>query len=474
MLKTNNLSLKFGSKEVFKNINISLDSLSGKKAALVGRNGCGKSTLFKIITQEVNPTGGSFDLANEVIGYLPQVINISDFNLVGEFLEDKLEESWMQYKIDTAMDDVGLNKEYLLKSIKNLSGGEKVRVALAGILLDEPTILLLDEPTNNLDSEGIAWLENFILSFGGSIIIVSHDRHLINETVNEIWEIDLDTQGIKVYGGNYDKFLEEKQRIYEKRMTEHNQEEREIKGIEEWLKGKEFHPKYRFSSVVMSKKEKLNKLKESKIEKPIGSLKIKMNNLGAEKRGLVLDVKVDSKSFDDKEIIKDLAFKIYKGERVLLEGPNGSGKTTLLRLITEEDSDFNGHVLLGDDVKIGYLKQFSSLNEKNSVLDEFEEKTGIINPKSRSILASYSFNSDQVIRKVSTLSFGQRKRLELAIILAKEPSLLILDEPTNHLDIYTREELESFIIAQRVPMIIVSHDRHFIEKIGANKNIRLN
>src|SRR5680860_201872 len=113
----------------------------------------------------------------------------------------------MQYKIDTAMDDVGLNKEYLLKSIKNLSGGEKVRVALAGILLDEPTILLLDEPTNNLDSEGIAWLENFILSFGGSIIIVSHDRHLINETVNEIWEIDLDTQGIKVYGGNYDKFL---------------------------------------------------------------------------------------------------------------------------------------------------------------------------------------------------------------------------------------------------------------------------
>ncbi len=473
MLITNNLSVKFNSKELFKNINISLDSSSRKKVALVGKNGCGKSTLLKVLNREINPSSGSLDIANEDVAYLPQDINFPDYNLVGEFLEIKLNEPWMDYKIDIVMSSVGLDEEYLLKNIENLSGGEKVKVALAGLLMDEPTILLLDEPTNNLDSEGVKWLENFILSFNGSIIVVSHDRYLINKIINEIWEIDPNTLDIIIYGGNYDKFLEEKNRIYKKRILEYNHEEREIKKIEKWLKANEFHPKYRFSGIAASQKGKLAKLKAKKIDKPIGSAKIKINNLGKEKRGLVLSVKIKSKKFNEKELIKNLAFKIHKGERALLSGANGSGKTTLLKIISGEDTDFAGEVIFGENIKIGYLEQFSSINPKKSILDEFEDKTGIINPKSRSILACYSFDSESVMRKVSTLSYGQLKRLELAIILAREPSLLILDEPTNHLDIYTREELENFIISQKIPMIIVSHDRYFIEKIGANKEIEL-
>ncbi|MCK5061736.1 ABC-F family ATP-binding cassette domain-containing protein [Candidatus Parcubacteria bacterium] len=473
MLITNNLSIKFNSKELLKDINISLDSSSRKKVALVGKNGCGKSTLLKVLNREIDPSSGNLDMANENIAYLPQDIDFPGYDLVGEFLESKLDELWMDYKVDMAMGDVGLDEEYLLKNIKNLSGGEKVKVALAGLLMDEPTILLLDEPTNNLDSKGVEWLEKFIFNFNGSIIVVSHDRYLINKIINEVWEIDPNTLSIIVYGGNYDKFLEEKNRIYEKRILEYNHEEREIKKIEKWLKAREFHPKYRFSSIVASQKGKLAKLKAKKTDKPIGSTKIKINNLGKEKRGLVLSVKIKSKNFSEKEVIKDLAFKIHKGERVLLKGANGSGKTTLLKIIFGEDTDFDGEVVFGEDVKIGYLKQFSSLNAKKSILDEFEDKTGIIEPKSRSILASYSFDSESVIRKVSILSYGQLKKFELAIILAREPNLLILDEPTNHLDIYTREEFEGFIISQKVPMIIVSHDRYFIEKIRADKEVKL-
>lgn len=473
MLKTKNLSLQLGGKELFKNINISLDSLSGKKVALVGRNGCGKSSLLKILNREIKPTSGNLDLANEIIGYLPQEIDFPDFDFVGEFLKSSLEEPWMEYKVDMVMDDVGLDREFLLKNIRNLSGGEKVKVALAGLLLGDPTILLLDEPTNNLDLEGAEWVEKFILNFNGSVVVVSHDRCLINKTINEIWEIDPDTLGITIYGGNYNKFLEEKNRIYKKRMMEYNHEEREVNKIERWLKGHELHPKYRFSSIVASQKERLAKLKTKKIDKPVGDPKIKMNNLGVKKGGLILNVEVNQKSFGSKEIIKGLFFKVYKGEKILLRGPNGSGKTTLLKIISGEDKNFDGKVVFGDNIKIGYLKQFSVLNGSKSIINEFEEKTGIIEPRSRSILASYLFGSDQVMRKISALSLGQLKRLELAIIIAQEPNLLILDEPTNHLDIYTREELESFIVSQKIPMIIVSHDRYFIEKIGVDKEVKL-
>ncbi len=473
MLKTNKLSLKYSSKEIFKEINISLDSSSKKKVALVGENGCGKSSLLKILNNEIKPSKGSLDIANEVIGYLPQEINFLDFDLVGELLESKIDEVWMDYKIDIALNEVGLDEECLIKELNKLSGGESVRVALAYLLLSEPSILLLDEPSNNLDIEGVDWLVDFISNFKGSVLFISHDRYLINKTVSEIWEIDPTSLNIEVYGGNYDNFLSARNKILEKRLLEYNKDNRDINSIEKWLKENEFHPKYRFSSFVMSQKAKLEKLRNNQIEKPVLNNKLKISNLSNKKRGLIFSLFINSKKFGEDEIIKDLELEIHKQERVLISGKNGSGKTTLLKIISGEDNDFSGELKFGEEIKIGYLKQFSSLNLNNSIIDEFEEKTGIIEPKSRSILASYSFKADKVINKVSTLSFGQLKRLELAIILAKEPNLLILDEPTNHLDIYTREELEGFILKQVIPMIIVSHDKYFINKLNIDKEICL-
>lgn len=473
MLITTKLGVEIGGDILFENINISLGSSSGKKVALVGRNGCGKTTLLRVLNREIEPDSGSVSAANENIGYLPQEIDFTGYELAGEFLESKISEKNEEYKIDIALGKIGLSEDYIYKLSETLSGGEKIKVALAGLLIDDPNILLLDEPTNNLDIDGIAWLIKFIKEFKGSIILVSHDRYLINRAINEIWEIDPNTLGINVYGGNYDSYVAERERIYNKMLSEYGMIDREIKRIEMWLRENEQHPKYRFSNFVMSQKAKLAKLKARISDKPVSDPDIKINDLGSSKRGLVLKLNIASKSYGTQEVLSDLEFKIYQGERVLISGPNGSGKTTLLRIITGQDKEYEGEVTLGDGVKVGYLEQFSNLDTSRKILDEFEAKTGTISPLSRSILARYGFDAEMIYSPVSFLSYGQLKRLDLAIILASNPGLLVLDEPTNHLDIYTREDLEEFIINQTIPMIIVSHDRYFVEKVGIGGVVEL-
>jgi len=340
-------------------------------------------------------------------------------------------------------------------------------------LLSEPTILLLDEPTNNLDERGIEWLESFIDEFKGSIVVVSHDRHLINRTIDIIWEIDFNTKGIQVFNGNYDYFLKEKRRLYDKRMAEHENKARKIKETEKWLRVHEFHPKYRFSSIIGSKKQKLLRLKDNQAERPVGDSQIKLNDIQAKKQGCVLSVDIKSKSFIERLVFENIFFKVYKDERVLVRGENGSGKTTLLNMIIRKDVDFEGEILVGERARVSCLRQVSDLDKSKNILEIFEKETGVVEPKSRSILARYLFDAQKVIQPIGALSYGQLRRLDLAIILTQKPSLLILDEPTNHLDIYTREILESFIVTQKIPMIIVSHDKYFIEKIKPCKVVEL-
>lgn len=473
MLKTNKITYQINDRILFQDLDVSLDSKSHKKVALVGQNGCGKSTLLKIFNDETSPSKGTISKANEIIGYLPQNIELSRSLLVGEFLESKLTEKWLDYKIDKVLRNVGLKTDFILREIDSLSGGERVRVALAGILLDEPTILLLDEPTNHLDQAGILWLIKFIRAFRGSIIVVSHDRFLINQAINEIWEINPDQKNIVVYGGNYDFFLEESKKLHDKRMMEYNMEQREIEKTEKWLKQNEFSSRYRFSTIVSSQKGKLRKLKAWQSDRPLESAKIKLKDLKYDEKGLVLSAKITAKKFADQSILENICFKIYKPDRLLVVGENGSGKTTLLKIISGEDNDFTGSLELGEGVKIGYLRQFSNLDDQQSILDEFEKHTQTTAPLSRSILAKYLFPSDKIISKVGVLSYGEKRRLDLAIILSQNPNLLLLDEPTNHLDIYRREELEAFLSAQDIPMLIVSHDQYFIDKIGINQILSL-
>lgn len=473
MLSTQNISIRFGIDYILSNVSISVAGSEQKRIAIVGRNGSGKSTLLRILAQEIQPDEGIVTQTNEILAYLEQEPDFSMHEYVGEFLESKIEEAWEEYKIETALRDVGLDVEYMYKLTAGLSGGEKVKVALAGILIDEPTILLLDEPTNNLDAEGIEWLIQFLCAFRGSIICISHDRYLINAIADNIWEIDSIDRGIQVYGGNYDAYVDEKERIFENLLADYNAMEREIKRIRMWLRINEFHPKYRFSSFVMSQKAKLAKLEAAQIDKPQEGLINNIQNLGTQLRGRVIKVAVEEKAFDDNVVLRNLEFEMHKGERLLLSGANGSGKSTLLKMIAGDDTDYDGVIELGSGVSIGYLRQVSDLDQENTIIREFEKRTGIIEPQSRSILYQYGFDHKMATHQISSLSFGQLKRLDLAIILAQKPNLLILDEPTNHLDINTREEIEEFIMQQAIAMIIVSHDTYFIDKIQIDTQLNL-
>ena len=473
MLIAKNLTYDSPYGTLFQDVDISLDSASKKRVAIVGKNGCGKTTLINLLLGNIEPTSGTVNCSQEVIGYLKQNIEFPDENLtVGKYLESKLEEEWMTYKIDIALEDVGLNQEILAVELKNISGGQRVRIGLAEVLLQEPTILLLDEPTNHLDKETIGWLIKFIENFNGSIAFVSHDRFFINQVTNQIWEITA-AKKIEVYGCKYDQFLIERFERYQKMLAAHEFSQREVNELEQWLRENANHPKYKFTATVAQKKKALERMEKKAPPEPIPDPRVKMHDLASPEKGTFLTLKIDNKKFGDREILKDLDIKISGGERILISGPNGSGKTTLLNIMAGEDKDFSGKLTLTTKAKIGYLHQFSALDPESTVLEEFGKKTDIEYTLGRSVLSKYLFPADLTDNKIKNLSFGQQRRLELAILLTNKPTILLLDEPTNHLDIFLREDLESFLIDQDVAMCIISHDAYFVNKVGITRTIEL-
>lgn len=477
MLITKNLSFEGSSGPLFEDINVSLDSAAKKRVAIVGKNGCGKSTFLKLLKGELEPTSGSVTCSHEIIAHLLQDITFNDDaqgseKTVGEYLERKLEEDWMTYKIEMVLDEVSLPVEVTQMPLKALSGGQKVRVALAELLLGEPTILMLDEPTNHLDHDSIEWLKKFVNDFKGTVVFVSHDRNFINATANQIWEIT-SNRTMEIYHCHYDQFLMERYNRYQKMVAAHEFSQREVTELEEWLRENANHPKYKFTATVSQKKKALERMEKKAPPEPISDPRIHIQDLNDTAKGTVLSLRVDQKKFGDKEILKNLEIKITNNERVLLRGPNGSGKTTLLNIMGGRDKDFQGKLSLRKENNIGYLGQFSALDPTNNVLDEFCSKTEIDHTLSRSILAKYLFPAEFMESKIKNLSYGQQRRLELAILLARNPDVLLLDEPTNHLDIFLREDLEKFLLEQNVAMCIISHDTYFIDKIGITRTIEL-
>jgi ATPase subunit of ABC transporter with duplicated ATPase domains len=473
MLIAKNLSYNHDGEDLFDNVDISLDSKAQKRIAVVGKNGCGKSTLLKLLAGMLEPVKGNISMSGEVVKYLKQDINFTEADgTVEAYLTTKLEEEWMSYMIDMAFEEVGLSEEAKGLKLVELSGGQKVRVGLVELLLKQPTILLLDEPTNHLDQESIEWLKGFVNNFNGSIAYVSHDRNFINETANQIWEIT-PSKEIQIYSCNYDQFLVERYDRYQKALQEYNFSQRERIELEEWLRENANHTKYKFTATVAQKKKALERMEKGAPPEPVMDPRIKMHDLEYSEKGTVLTAKVAGKSFDGRRILENLEFKILHGEKVWIKGLNGSGKTTLLNILAGEDKEFEGSITRRDGIKIGYLKQFSELNEESAILDEFDTRTEIDYTLVRSILSNYLFPADILENKIKYLSYGQKRRLELAIMLTNKPDLLILDEPTNHLDIFVREELEKFLLEQEIAMAIVSHDRYFIDKIGITKTIEL-
>ncbi len=490
MLKIDNISKQFGDKSVLKNISFNLGS--HEVMGLIGENGSGKTTLLEIIAENLAPDKGEIRIQNETIGYLPQNPRFTEEKTIKDFLYKKVSPD-EGYKIDIILNKVGLGNLSPSLLVNSLSGGQKTRLCLASLLISDPapTTLLLDEPTNNLDIEGIDWLEKFITSFDGNVLLVSHDRTLLDNLVDKIME--LDNGSIKTYGGNYSFYREQKTieaNAYEKMYiaqqkkiarTEENIERiqaRARQGEKQFGSGMPYQRRKirKSAQQAVHRKKKLEKYlaDEKRLEKPEEKIKYFINLSGVTHSGKTLILaKNISKSFSGKKVLDNISFHIAGEERVWLAGLNGSGKSTLLKIIINEIKQDNGSIEIGNNINIGYFSQDrQNIQAENTIVDELM-KLGLNQTESYKLAIKFNFERDDLNKKIKDLSMGQKAKVAFAKLTSGNYQLLILDEPTNHLEIQTREILEEALGNYQGGVLIASHDRFFLERIGINKIISL-
>ncbi len=514
ILDVNKLTKNFGFGTLFENLSFSLNE--GESISIVGPNGCGKSTLLKIIAGLMRADFGTVNIKKGAkCAYLDQTASsIQDSRIVRDILKDSFEEinamekrlNDLQDKLsDTAAEDydvtlsrycnllerfqlaggydvdvqistvvegLGIGKDMLEKSYDVLSGGEKTLAQLAKALLQKPDLFLLDEPTNHLDIDRIEWLEGYIKSFRGAVVIVSHDRYFLDKLSNKI--LSLDDVEAKIYATNYSGYLEQKQRDFEVQLAAFKDQQQAIKRLEEQIKY--------FSEMGMAKNSatlcnrahslstQLERMKRAAVKKPTEQKKIDVEFSRVKKTSKTV---VEAKDFvvsipGGKTILDKISVNICAGERVAFIGANGSGKSTFVKAIMgEQNLPMSGKIEVGPSVKIGYLPQIIEFTEPNSsLLEYFKNEVGVDEERARRILASFDFYKDEVPKKVKNLSGGERIRVKLAILLQQQINTLIFDEPTNHIDIPTKEVLEEALSNFGGTLIFVSHDRYFINKFA--------
>lgn len=505
--------------------NITFEVFSGEKVGIVGENGSGKSTILKLIAgiepmnycigyPEARRAGydeGFISVPREATrAYLEQiprydeglkvidVLNLAfqeihnlenEMRLLENNMENLegigLEKALKQYsdltqlyevkggydieeKISKICTGLKFDNTFLNKDFNLLSGGEKTTVVLGKLLIDNPDILLLDEPTNHLDMDSIDWLENFLKSYEGIIIIVSHDRYFLDNVVTKIVEIE-DMECI-TYKGNYSSYVsqkEENMRIQYEHFREQqkkiNSMEKTVKELRDWAMRADNNKFFQRATSIQIKLNKIDRIKKPVFEKQNMKLDLKTSQRSGNETIKVTGL---SKNFEDKVIFKNADLMINFGERVALIGPNGSGKTTLLKILLGEESEYCGIAQLGANVMTAYLPQRITFNnEELSVLECFREDTSILEGKAREYLSKYMFYGKDVFKKVKHLSGGERIRLKLSKLLYGDVNLLILDEPTNHLDIASIETFEAALEEFEGTIFFIAHDRYFINKI---------
>jgi len=503
ILACNNIKKSYGANTVIENISFNIEEK--EKVAIVGVNGAGKSTLFKIITGEINFDNGNIIIPKDIeVGYFSQnieidssktiyeemltvfeyIINIENNmriieqkmsfskdkeleNLMLQYssLSHKLEESdGYQYKsrIKGVIKGLGFKDNEFNQPINQLSGGEKTRVALGKLLLKSPKLLLLDEPTNHLDIDSIQWLEDFLKSYTNSVIIISHDRYFLDKIVTKV--IEIENKKSSVYFGNYSYYANKKEVDREIELKHYINQQKEIKKQEEAIKKLRSFNREKFIKRAESKEKALNRIEL--INKP-ENLPDKINfelKPKIESGNDVLIVSELEKSFDNEILFKNVSFEIKKGEKVALIGPNGVGKTTLFRIILEKIKSDGGTTKLGTGVTIGYYDQeHQNLDDEKTIFDEISDAfPKLTNTEIRNVLAAFVFTGDDVFKKISSLSGGEKGRVSLAKIMLSNANFLILDEPTNHLDINSKEILENALRKYRGTYLYISHDRYFI------------
>jgi ATP-binding cassette subfamily F protein 3 len=501
LVSLNNISKSYGTNLVLKDITWQIEE--GRKIGLLGSNGVGKTTLFRIITGELEIDKGEITRSSKLkIGFLQQECGLEDdLTLFDELLKpfsdllelheellklekemsaeknlDKLMKRYgemqIEYensggytyenKIETVLCGLGFKKEDFDKSINILSGGEKNRAALASVLLSEPNLLLLDEPTNHLDIEGTEWLESYLSEFPGTVVIVSHDRYFLDRVIQEV--VELENHQTEKYKGNFSTFLAEKEKRKEKALKEHEEQREYILRTEEFIRRNIAGQKTKQAQSRRKALEKLERLEKPKTKAK--KMKISFAPTQRSSRGLVWTEEL-TKKFGDYILFENVNFFLERYDRVGLIGPNGSGKTTFLKMLMGKEKPTSGEVKVGANLDIGYYDQeHAGLDLENSVLDEiWKLRPHMLASDLRGFLAKFLFFEEDVFRKIKTFSGGEQSRIVLAKLILSNPNFLILDEPTNHLDIASREVLENSLSEFGGTILVVSHDRYFLNKV---------
>ena len=503
ILACNHISKAFLEKPILTDVTFQIEKF--EKVALVGINGAGKTTLLRIIMGDLIPDSGTVTRTRDLtVGYLAQVQNVNSENTIREELTSvrqpiiDMENKLTQYEKDMAVekgaaltslvDDYNLLQDRfkilggygwrgevngILKGlsfdgdaadqkISTLSGGEKTRVALGKLLLQRPDLIILDEPTNHLDITSIQWLEGFLVSYKGAVLIVSHDRYFLDRIVTKV--VELENTRSTVFTGNYSFYAEQKKKLRDEAMHSYLCNQAEIKHQEEVItKLKQFN---REKSIKRAESREKMLGKMTVIDKPQelnDEMRIKLTPCIQSGRE-VLHVEDLAMSFDNNELFKGVSFDIRRGEHVALIGNNGTGKTTILRIINGLLAPLQGEIRTGVNVHIGYYDQeHHVLNDNNTVFEEISDSyPDMNNTKIRNILAAFLFTGEDVFKKISSLSGGEKGRVSLAKLMLSEANLLILDEPTNHLDVVSKEVLENALNSYEGTVFYVSHDRYFI------------
>jgi len=500
-----NVEKSFGRRVLFDKLNLNVER--GERLGLIGANGSGKTTLFKLLVGEVTAEAGTVAVGDGVkVGYLKQDPTFSEATVIDEAelafadlhnlahrmrdLEhamadetgDQLERTLEKYqnaqhefdlaggyvwhhRLEATLLGVGLERNVWEQTIDTLSGGQRSRLALAKLLIAEPDLLLLDEPTNHLDLAAIEWLENYLLDFRGAVVLISHDRFLLDRlTTRIVW---LTQAKLKSYPGNYSAFVQQRELA---ELTQQRQFEEQQADIE---KQKEFIRRFgagQRSKEAKGREKRLDRLlKSDQVIQRVEMQKSVRLKLSTDQRAgdRVLSVKELSKRYGTNELWRDLKFDVKRGERIGMIGPNGSGKTTMLRvLLGEEDAD-GGDVRWGANLNIGYYDQrLDDFDEDRTVFDQVSEGRPQKAQEIRDVLALMLFRGEDIDKQMGMLSGGERARVRLAQLLLDKPNVLVLDEPTNHLDIWACESLEDALSQYEGTVIVVSHDRTFLNRVA--------
>ncbi|MEI7579549.1 MAG: ABC-F family ATP-binding cassette domain-containing protein [bacterium] len=478
MLKAINLKIEYA-QLLFENVSFLLGN--NEKVGLVGLNGSGKTTLLRILIGEEKPDSGEVITINEHIEYLPQILDFGNNEFVGEFLESLVtnvkSDMWLVYKqlfelgIDIKNGDID---EF--QKLTDLSEGQMMKLYLTKILINNPSILLLDEPTNHLDIAGIVWFEEFINKFDGICIIISHDREFLNTTVNNIFE--LDEQKLNVFKGNYDQYLLAKENWIEKRMIEFKAHEQKRVKLEDRIKLiRKFSSGKKQSAMLSNAKKRLEREVTSTNIIKYKEVKISSINIAGQIHQKKMVLRIENLSFhypNKEEILNNTSFEIYGREKIWFYGPNGIGKSTIVKLIIGQLTPVKGNIRIGENIRWEYFSQNQSHLPPDERVDEyFLRKTNISFNSSFGLLSRFLFSKDLQKYQIKDLSPGQRARLSFCIFAQHDYELLILDEPTNHLDIKTKEIIENALREFKGTILLISHDRYFVNSIGMDRVITL-